>query len=178
VIALRRLPVLCAAVLATAALSDAADPKPAPPAADAKAPAAPSAAPAPAATPAKSPAPKAEDKPVTLPVFQVSGARLREIDLKIKKLEKQIEREKTALEKSALDDTLNNDKVSNAAALFGGKSTSQRESVAVVRIESMEKELQLLDTLRTPLTNADRDLIEKLIDDQRVYRRSLDEALR
>ena len=65
-----------------------------------------------------------------------------------------------------------------AAAIFGGKSTVQRASVAAVRIESMEKELQLLETLRTPLTKADRALIEQLVEDQRAYRRSLDEALR
>ena len=115
---------------------------------------------------------------MVIPVFPVSATRLHEIDLKIKRLQKQIDREKDALERTTLDDTLNNDKISNAAAIFGGKSTDQRESVALVRIESMEKELSLLDTLRTPLTKADRALISKLIDDQRTYRRELDEALR
>ena len=118
------------------------------------------------------------DQTVQLPVFPVSAARLREIDIRIKKLEKLINREKQALERSALDDTINNEQTSKAAAIFGGKSTAQRDSVTLVRIESMEKEVDLLDKLRTPLTKSDRDLIEKLIEDQLVYRRSLDEALR
>jgi hypothetical protein len=173
---LRQLSALCAAVLFTAAPTFAAEPKadPQPAPAGKASPTTPA-----PATPAAAPlSPAAGEKAVTLPVFQVSGSRLREIDLKIKKLEKQIEREKTILEKSALDDTLNNESASKAAALFGGKSNVQRDSVAAVRVESMEKELSLLETLRTPLTNADRALIEKLIDDQRTYRRNLDEALR
>jgi len=121
--------------------------------------------------------PKA-DAATVLPVFPVSASRLKQIDVQINRLEKQITREAKLLDKSDLDDTLNNETVSGAAALFGGKSTVQRESVAAVRIESMQKELQLLEALRTPLTNDDRALIEKLIEDQQVYRRNLDEALR
>jgi hypothetical protein len=121
---------------------------------------------------------KTEGEKVTLPVFTVNAERLREIDVTIKRLEKQVAREKKQLEKSNLDETLNGEKISKAAALFGGKSTVQRASVAAVRIESMEKELQLLETLRTPLTKADRAMIEQLVEEQRTYRRNLDEALR
>ncbi len=134
---------------------------------------------APAARPAPAPGVAlTADQTVKLPVFPVSASRLREIDLRIKKLTKQIEREKTALEKSSLDDTLNDEKISKTAALFGGKSTTQRDSVTAVRIESLEKELDLLDKLRTPLTQGDRALIEKLIEDQLAYRRGLDDLLR
>ncbi|MBI2515895.1 MAG: hypothetical protein HYV95_03165 [Opitutae bacterium] len=139
-----------------------------------------SAQPAAATKPAAAPvsAVKTEGPTVALPKFEVSANRLREIDLTIKKLEKLIARETKLLEKSAVDDTLNNEKVSKAAALFGGKSTVQRASVAAVRIESMEKEISLLETLRTPLTNEDRALMEKLVTDQRTYRRELDITLR
>lgn len=121
---------------------------------------------------------KTEGETVKMPVFTVTGQRLREIDVTIKKLEKQISREKKQLEKSNLDETLNSEKVAKAASIFGGKSTVQRASVAAVRIESMEKELQLLETLRTPLTKDDRAMIERLVEDQRTYRRNLDDALR
>lgn len=169
-----RLLSLGAALLATASFSLAADTKPNSPA-------------------EKSAAAKTVDKPaepknaaglktegdtVKMPVFTVTGQRLKEIDVTIKKLEKQISREKKQLERSNLDDALNGEKVSKAASIFGGKSTIQRASVAAVRIESMEKELQLLETLRTPLTKDDRAMIEKLVEDQRTYRRGLDEALR
>jgi hypothetical protein len=155
----------CAAVLATATLASAADEKSAP-------------TPPPATLAEAKAALKVEGPTVQMPVFEVSTSRLREIDVTIKRLEKQIKREKKSLEKSNLDETLNGEKVAKAAALFGGKSTLQRASVAAVRIDSMEKELQLLETLRTPLTKADRELIEKLVEDQRTYRRELDVALR
>jgi hypothetical protein len=165
----RRLAV-AAAVRATAAFAPAAEPAKAPPAPTQAAPAA-KAAP-------KADAPVTEGATVRMPVFEVSASRLREIDVTIKRLEKQISRERKSLEKSNLDETLNGEKVAKAAALLGGKSTLQRASVSAVRIDSMEKELQLLETLRTPLTKADRALIEQLVEDQRAYRRGLDEALR
>lgn len=121
---------------------------------------------------------KTEGETVKMPVFTVTGQRLKEIDVTIRKLEKQVSREKKQLEKSNLDEALNGEKVAKAAAILGGKSTLQRASVAAVRIDSMEKELQLLETLRTPLTKDDRAMIEKLVEDQRTYRRGLDEALR
>lgn len=164
---------LLAAVFATAALGVAAEPAKAPAPAP---PAPPAAKAAPAAAKAEGPA--TEGETVRMPVFEVSATRLREIDVTIKRLEKQISREKKSLEKSNLDETLNGEKVAKAAAVFGGKSTVQRASVSAVRIDSMEKELQLLETLRTPLTKADRALIEQLVEDQRAYRRGLDEALR
>lgn len=163
---LRFLAACAAAVLVTAVAHAAPETGSTPPAAAAK----------PAAAPAS--AHPTEGPTVALPKFEVSANRLREIDLTIKKLEKLIARETKLLEKSALDDTLNNEKVSHAAALFGGKSTLQRASVAAVRIESMQKEVSLLETLRTPLTNDDRALMEKLVEDQRTYRRELDLALR
>ncbi len=173
---------LTAAVFATAAFAFATEPKPEAPAAKPaeKQPAKPVEKAAAAPADAKSADAKAavEGETVKMPVFEVSATRLREIDVTIKRLEKQISREKKSLEKSNLDETLNSEKVSKAAAIFGGKSTVQRASVAAVRIESMEKELQLLETLRTPLTKSDRALIEQLVEDQRAYRRSLDEALR
>ncbi|MBI2512862.1 MAG: hypothetical protein HYV96_12860 [Opitutae bacterium] len=181
---LARFSALSAVVLATAAFSFAADAKkdattkaeekPA----EKSAPATNTQKPTAPATDAKNAGLKTEGETVKMPVFTVTGQRLREIDVTIKKLEKQISREKKQLEKSNLDETLNSEKVSKAASIFGGKSTVQRASVAAVRIESMEKELQLLETLRTPLTKDDRAMIEKLVEDQRTYRRSLDEALR
>lgn len=166
-----RLKMLCAAVFATAALALADEKKETP------------TSPPPAAAPA---APKSEPKSdlktegpvVVMPKLEVTASRLREIDVTIKKLEKQISREKKKLEKSQLDEALNSEKVTRAAAILGGKSTTQRASVSAVRIESMSKELGLLETLRTPLTKEDRALIEQLVEDQRKYRRELDEALR
>ena len=131
----------------------------------------------PTATPPKS-ATATEGPMIVMPKFEVTASRLREIDATIKHLEKLVGREKQRIEKSALDDTLNDEKISRTAALFGGKSTLQRASIAAVRVESMEKEVALLENLRTPLTADDRALMEKLIQDQRTYRRDLDITLR
>ena len=161
-----RLLTVCVAVVFATALVSAADPAPAQP--------------APAAKPASAPASsvKTEGETVVLPKFEVTAPRLREIDKTIKRLEKLIGREKKLLEKSAVDDTLNGEKISKAAALFGGKSTAQRASVAAVRVQSMEKEISILESLRTPMTASDRALAEKLIEDERTYRRDLDITLR
>ncbi|MBI3884592.1 MAG: hypothetical protein HY302_02510 [Opitutae bacterium] len=133
---------------------------------------------APAAPPATASAVKTEGDTVVMPKFEVSATRIREIDKTIKQLEKMVRREKQALEKSTLDDTVNSEKVSKVAALFGGKSTVQRASVSAVRIQSMEKEISILETLRTPMTAADRALAEKLVAVERTYRRELDIILR
>lgn len=176
---------LGAALVAAVSLSQAAEANQNPPAEKSSAPqaaekpAAPTEPAKPAAADPKNAAGlKTEGETVKMPVFTVTGQRLREIDVTIKKLEKQISREKKQLEKSNLDEALNSEKVAKAASIFGGKSTMQRASVAAVRIESMEKELQLLETLRTPLTKDDRAMIERLVEDQRTYRRNLDDALR
>ncbi|MBX3735752.1 MAG: hypothetical protein KF715_03600 [Candidatus Didemnitutus sp.] len=170
---------LGAAVLAFATITFAAESKPDASAEKSaeKAPASPAAKPAEPADP-KAAGLKVEGETVKMPVFTVSAERLREIDVTIKRLEKQISREKKQLEKSNLDESLNGEKVAKAAAIFGGKSTAQRASVAAVRIDSMEKELQILETLRTPLTKDDRAMLERLVEDQRTYRRNLDDALR
>ena len=160
-IARPRLGAVCATLLFVAGFASAAEPTKAPP----------------PAAPAKSTI-VTEGATIALPKFEVSASRIREIDATIKHLEKLIGREKRLLEKSAADETLNNERISRSAALFGGKSAVQRASVAAVRVESMEKEIALLDTLRTPLTAIDRALIEKLVQDQRTYRRELDLTLR
>ncbi len=161
----RLLPV-CAAAVFAAALVTASEPTPAKPA-----PAAPIAA-------APTSKIKTEGDTVVMPKFEVTASRLREIDKTIKHLEKMVRREKQSLEKSALDETVNSEKISKAAALFGGKSTAQRASVSAVRIQSMEKEISILESLRTPMTASDRALAEKLVEDERTYRRELDITLR
>lgn len=145
-----------ATALAAAALGGAAEPPPAAPA----------------------PAPAETAGTVRLPVFEVSASRLREIDVTIQRLEKQIIRERRRLERTSLDETLNGAQVARAAALLGGKSTDQRASVVAVRLASLERELNLLETLRAPLTAADRALVESQVEEQRRTRRELDLLLR
>lgn len=129
---------------------------------------------------ADSAAAKGEDpaKVITLPKVEVTAGRIREIDLALKRLDKQIARETRRLEKTQADEVLNSEKVSRAAALFGGKSAAQRTSVTAVRLQSLEKERLLLESLKVPQPEKERLLVEKEIEAQRAYRRELDHILR
>ena len=129
------------------------------------------------------PAPATEAKPgpekiVTLPKVEVTASQIREIDVALKRLDKQIAREAKRLEKTQADEVLNSEKVSRAAALFGGKSSVQRASVTAVRLQSFEKERVLLESLKVPQPEKERKLVEKEIEAQRAYRRELDHILR
>lgn len=129
---------------------------------------------------ADTPAPPAvlDEKVVTLPKVEVTASQIREIDVALKRLDKQIARETRRLEKTQADEVLNSEKVSRAAALFGGKSAAQRASVTAVRLQSLEKERTLLESLKVPQPEKERKLVEKEIEAQRAYRRELDHTLR
>lgn len=119
-----------------------------------------------------------DEKVVTLPKVEVTASQIREIDVALKRLDKQIARETKRLEKTQADEVLNSEKVSRAVALFGGKSAAQRASVTAVRLQSLEKERTLLESLKVPQPEKERKLVEKEIEAQRAYRRELDHILR
>jgi len=168
-----------ATLLATAPFASAAESTKEPAKEPAPAAAAPAPTPAPAAAPAKKetpPAPPTVGPVVVMPEFQVTGGRLREIDNRIKRVEKQIVREKKKLAKNPVNETINSDKLAKAAMVFGGNSASHLAALAAARVASLEKELSMLETLRTPLTAEQRQLLEQEIEAQRVYRRELDQV--
>ena len=114
------------------------------------------------------------DEVVTLPAIQVTSSRVREIDVTIKRLDKLIARERKKLKSEETDRALNADSVTRVAALFGGKSTAQREAVAGERVHLLETERDLLAQLKLPQTRADFLLLEKQIELLRTTRRELD----
>jgi len=140
----------------------------------------------PAAEPAKTEADKAPaqtdgntpaDKEVlALPKVEVTSARIKQIDNEIKKVEKQIAREKKKLKATDLDKSLNSDKVSTAAAIFGGNSASHMVAVAASRVNLLESERNLLERLKFPRTEEDKAMIEKELVNLRTTRRNLDDA--
>ena len=142
--------------------------------------------PAPAAAPAKNPpeAPKAaeptaSDKEVlALPKLEVTSARVKAIDAELKKIDKQIAREKKNLKSTNLDQSLNSDKASKAAAIFGGNSASHMVAVAATRVNLLESERAMLERLKFPRTEEDQALIEKEIENLRTTRRNLDDAVK
>jgi len=176
----RHLAVLASLLLAAARVT-AEEPTPAaapaaPPATAAKPtpPASPANPDKPAPAPPVSAVPDLPDEVVTLPAIQVTGSRVREIDVTIKRLDKLIAREQKKLRSEETDRALNSDRVTRVAALFGGKSTAQREAVAGERVRLLETERDLLGKLKLPQTRADFILLEKQIELLRTARRELD----
>jgi hypothetical protein len=131
------------------------------------------------AKPAETPAtePTAADKEVlALPKVEVTSARIKAIDNELKKIDKQIAREKKNLKSTNLDKSLNSDKATKAAAIFGGNSASHMVAVAATRVNLLETERNLLERLKFPRTEEDQALIEKELVSVRTTRRNLDDA--
>lgn len=137
--------------------------------------------PATAASPATTPADGAVAAPeevTTLPSMEVRNSRITELDLQIRKLEKDITRERKKMKSSDLDQSLNDAKAAKKFSLFGGKTTEQRESVAAERVSLMEAERDILEAMKQNKTRAELALLQKQIDDLRTVRRNLDTELR
>lgn len=139
--------------------------------------------PAAPATTATTPVDGAAAKPApeevtTLPRMEVRNSRITELDLQIRKLEKDIAREQKKMKSSDLDQSLNDAKAAKKFSLFGGKTTEQRESVAAERVSLMEAERDILEAMKQNKTPAELALLQKQIDDLRTVRRNLDTELR
>ncbi len=131
-----------------------------------------------ATTPADGAAAKAAEDVTTLPSMEVRNSRITELDLQIRKLEKDITRERKKMKSSDLDQSLNDAKAAKKFSLFGGKTTEQRESVAAERVSLMEAERDILEAMKLNKTRAELALLQKQIDDLRTVRRNLDTELR
>jgi len=137
-----------------------------------------------AAEPAAPAAPAKADQALTpadqevlkLPKVEVTSARLKAIDAELKSIDKQIAREKKNIKGTDLDKSLNSDKLSKSAALFGGNSAAHMEAVAATRVALLENERAMLERLKFPRTTEDQALIEKELVNIRATRRNLDDA--
>ncbi len=198
----------CLSLLLSTSLAFAADPAPAPKDAPAEKPAektdaaktdstakpasAPAAAPAPASAKADSSpvlvapqvAPPAatpiatKQTPTVLPQVEVRKARITEIDREIAKQEEAIAREKKATHATEADKALNNPEVTKAVSIFGGQSSELRANQAKERVNLMESEKDLLEAMKLAKTKAEREELQKAIDDMRAMRRELEKAER
>ena len=113
---------------------------------------------------------------IELPTLKVQDRRIKAIDAELKKLDKQIAREKRQLRPTPLDRSLNSDKLSSAAALLGGNSAAHMAAVAATRVGLLEQERMLLERLKFPRTEEDQALIEQELENNRAIRRNLDNA--
>ncbi len=130
-------------------------------------------APTPAVQPA---APAASDPVLSLPTLQVRESRIKKIDKDIARLDKQIAREKKKIKSTDLDKTLNNEKLSRAAAIFGGNSAEHLSAVAATRVALLETERSLMEAMKRPGTLEELALLEAEVSQIRVTRRNLDDA--
>jgi hypothetical protein len=139
-------------------------------------------APAPAKNPPEAAKPAdatpADPAVLALPKVEVTSARVKAIDAELKKIDKQIAREKKNLKSSNLDKSLNSDKATKAASIFGGNSASHMVAVAATRVNLLESERAMLERLKFPRTEEDQALIEKEIENLRTTRRNLDDAVK
>ncbi|SDR65332.1 hypothetical protein [Opitutus sp. GAS368] len=118
----------------------------------------------------------ADQEVLKLPKVEVTSARIKAIDAELKKIDKQIAREKKNIKGTDLDKSLNSDKLAKSAAIFGGNSASHMEAVAATRVALLENEREMLERLKFPRTEEDKALIEKELENIRKTRRELDDA--
>lgn len=138
--------------------------------------------PAPEPTPANKPkdnVTEARATPVTvLPTVEVRRTRITEVDAKLKENEDQTAKEKELTKSSEADKALNNSKVAKALSIFGGQGTSERERVAAERVELLESEHDLLEQIALAKTKAEKDELQKELDELKSLRRDLELNLR
>lgn len=153
-----------------------------------------SAKPAPAATPAPAksetgapahlPAPTAAElaqskteTPEVLPKVEVRRSRASEIEMEVFKQEKEIAREKAKIKSTDTDRALNGSST-KALSIFGGQTTTQRETVAKERVSLMESERDLMEAIAYAKTKEEKDALRKELNEIKALRRDLESALR
>ena len=129
-----------------------------------------------AATPAAQAAPNKDPEVLELPKIQVTAKRVKELDKEIKRLDKAIAREKNNLKATELDKVLNNSKLTEAAAVFGGNSAEYMQEVAATRIRYMEAERDLLSDMKEPQTLEYLAIIKDELEKVRTMRRDVEKA--
>lgn len=118
------------------------------------------------------------DPTMLLPEFRVSSSRISELDIEIKKLNKEIERAKKKLKPSELDESLNSDDAPKILSIFGGKTATQRKSIAAERVHLMETERDILEAMKHVRTKKEETELKEQLNTFKTMRRQLDEELR
>ena len=135
--------------------------------------------PTPKAAPAADTAKPAAPAPaLVLPTIEVRQGRIRKIDGEIRKLDKLIAREEKKVKSSELDKALNNTRVANAAALFGGNSAAHLSAVAASRVALLQTERDVLEAMKRPATREALAMMETELEQLRTTRRNLDNVAR
>lgn len=120
--------------------------------------------------------PKKDGDPALLPKVEVNRTKPTELGRMMYEQEKEIAREKQLTKSSELDKALNNSKVS--LPVFGGQTTSSRESIAAERVSLMEAEKDLIEEIAHAKTKADKAKLEKELAEIKKIRRELEHSIR
>ena len=120
----------------------------------------------------------ATEKPTVLPKVEVKKSRITELDQKLAKQEQEIARERKNLKPSEVDSALNDAKIARPLSIFGGESTQFRQHVASERVELMEAEKDLIEAIAHAKTKAEKQELQKQLDELKAVRRELEKSLR
>jgi uncharacterized membrane protein len=135
-------------------------------------------APVPAAAPARTAAQAEKEKATVLPKVEVKKGRITVLDQQLAKQEQDIARERKNLKASEVDLALNDVKVAQPLAIFGGESSQFRQRVASERVELMEAEKDIMEAIARARTKEEKQELQKQLDQIRSFRRELDKSLR
>lgn len=145
-------------------------------------PASPATAATPASTPATAATPSrketAKEPATVLPKVEVKKSRITVLDQQLAKQEEDIARERKNLKPSEVDLALNDTKVAQPLAIFGGESAQFRQRVASERVQLMEAEKDIIEAIARARTKEERAELQKQLDEIRAFRRELDKTLR
>jgi hypothetical protein len=121
------------------------------------------------------PPPAPKEEVMVLPKLEVTAQRAKQIDKELKRVDKMIAREKKKIKSTELDKALNNEKLSRAAAIFGGNSAEHLSAVAATHVMLLEQERMVLEAMKRPATLEERKLMQAELDQIRLTRRNLDD---
>ncbi len=129
--------------------------------------------------PAKESIAATKQQPATvLPKVEVKKGRITVLDQMLAKQDEDIAREKKSMKSSEVDLALNDSKIAQPLAIFGGDSAQFRKRVASERVELMEAEKDVMEAMARAKTKKEKDDLKKQLDELRAMRRELDKALR
>jgi hypothetical protein len=120
----------------------------------------------------------AAEKPTVLPKVEVKKSRITVLDQKLAQQEQEIARERKKLKASEVDTALNDAKIARPLSIFGGESTQFRQHVASERVELMEAEKDLIEAIAHAKTKAEKQELQKQLDELKAVRRDLEKSLR
>ena len=116
--------------------------------------------------------------PPATPLSPEPAIELPTLQVTITKLDKLIAREKKKVKSSELDKALNNPKLAQTAAIFGGNSAAHLSAVAASRVSLLETERAVLEAMKRPSTLQGLAMLEAELEQLRTTRRNLDNATR